>query len=274
MIFLIVFIILFLLIIIKSFFEVNSFHVTSYVVCSDKIKEQNRFVFLSDLHNRTYNGSNDKLLGAIESMAPDAVLICGDMIVKGKTIKYDNSKDLIKTLCQKYKIFYVFGNHEQKEEERISEYIKELEEAGVVFVNNKQEDFGNIIIEGVTLDLKHYKKHLIHDNIDIELPKFSYNENNVFRILLAHHPLYFKEYLKINPDLILSGHLHGGVFPLFYGRGLLSPQMHLFPKYAYGEFESTGTRMIVSRGIGSHKINLRLFNHPEVVVLEIKPKIM
>ena len=35
-----------------------------------------------------------------------------------------------------------------------------------------------------------------------------------FHILLAHSPLYFKEYVRWGADLVLAGHFHGGTICL------------------------------------------------------------
>ena len=54
--------------------------------------------------------------------------------------------------------------------------------------------------------------------------------------------------------------------------GVLSTSLPLFPKYDGGEFELGEKRMIVSRGLGSHTIPIRIFNPAELVAVELLPE--
>ncbi|MGN0529443.1 MAG: phosphoesterase, partial [Eubacterium sp.] len=98
-----------------------------------------------------------------------------------------------------------------------------------------------------------------------------------FKIVLSHFPenfekineLYYKQY---DFDLQLSGHAHGGQFILPIVGPVFSPGQGVFPKYARGSF---GERpmLIVSRGLGNAEFPFRLFNHPEINVITVSPKI-
>ena len=89
-----------------------------------------------------------------------------------------------------------------------------------------------------------------------------------YRILLAHNPDYFSAYAQWGADLTLSGHLHGGMVRLPKIGGLISPNWTLFPKYDHGLYTIEEKKMIVSAGLGSHTIKLRINNPPELVVLD------
>ena len=53
--------------------------------------------------------------------------------------------------------------------------------------------------------------------------------------------------------------------------GVISPQAFLFPRYS-GELTLEGDQtVIVSRGLGTHTIHLRLFNTPELVSISLEP---
>jgi hypothetical protein len=90
-----------------------------------------------------------------------------------------------------------------------------------------------------------------------------------YNILIAHDPDFFDEYVDFGPDLVLSGHLHGGMIALPGIGGIISPQLQLFPKYDFGVFNKKNTTMIVSRGIGWHSIPIRIFNKAEIVTVTI-----
>ncbi len=51
--------------------------------------------------------------------------------------------------------------------------------------------------------------------------------------------------------------------------GVIGPDFVLFPKYS-GEMRCVGDQtVIVSKGLGTHTIHIRLFNPAEVVVLSL-----
>lgn len=74
-------------------------------------------------------------------------------------------------------------------------------------------------------------------------------------------------------DLILSGHAHGGQVKIpFLINGLLAPNQGWFPKLAGGLYEFENFKLVVSRGV-SFKLKLpRIFNPPEIVVVDIVGK--
>ena len=85
-------------------------------------------------------------------------------------------------------------------------------------------------------------------------------------MLLCHHPEYYKKYLyNKDIDLIVSGHAHGGQWRIF-GRGVFAPGQGLFPKYTSGVHDG---RLVISKGIKPSGRIPRIFNTPEVVIVEI-----
>ena len=95
-------------------------------------------------------------------------------------------------------------------------------------------------------------------------------DSNRFSLLLAHNPEYFKGYADWKPDLVISGHNHGGIARLPFIGGLISPRFKLFPHYDGGLFEEYGSKMILGRGIGSHTIPFRFLNPGELIVIHLK----
>ena len=89
--------------------------------------------------------------------------------------------------------------------------------------------------------------------------------------MLAHNPDYFRSYCTLHPDLIVSGHNHGGMIRIPGLGGVISPRLHPFPKYDYGVYESTDsqTKMVVTAGCGMHSIHIRINNPPEMVVIDV-----
>ena len=139
-----------------------------------------------------------------------------------------------------------------------------------------KNDSDSITLLGLTPELYHYSRRDIkHYDENLSLT-VSYIETVLgespeqFNILLAHNPAYFKEYVSWGADLILSGHVHGGVIRIPFFGGVFSPEKIFFPEYDAGLFESRDSIMVVNRGLGYSKVNLRLFNRPEISFIELK----
>jgi Predicted phosphohydrolases len=71
-------------------------------------------------------------------------------------------------------------------------------------------------------------------------------------------------------DLVFCGHAHGGQIRLPVVKGLYAPHQGVNPKYTEGMHEQNGTTMVVSRGLGNSRFPFRVFNHPEVVAVELR----
>ena len=122
------------------------------------------------------------------------------------------------------------------------------------------------MISRLELDEANNKLENINDKLD-EVDK------NKFNILLAHNPLFIEEYSEWGADLVLAGHMHGGIIRIpIIGIGIASPEGNYFPKYDAGEFKVGNTTMIVNRGIGASSGGLRVFNKPEISVITLKSK--
>ena len=72
--------------------------------------------------------------------------------------------------------------------------------------------------------------------------------------------------------MTLAGHFHGGPIRIPGLGGVMTPQYQFFLPWCAGDFERDGKRMIVSRGLGTHSINIRLNNRPQLAVIYLKKK--
>ncbi len=87
----------------------------------------------------------------------------------------------------------------------------------------------------------------------------------------GHSPKYGDTYFDWGADLILSGHYHGGIVRIGRHNGLLSPQLHPFPKFCCGDFHRKEQHMLVSAGAGEHTIPVRIHNPRELLMVDLKP---
>ena len=266
-------------------------YVKKYQVYSPKLPlsfDGFRFIFISDLHGKLYGIDNIKLLEMIYKAKPDCILIGGDMVVGGVSKRYkdgynpfsretvDTAIKFISTLSKKYTIIHAFGNHEEKLHPTLrKDYKAKLNELNVKLLDNDKYSYFSengecIDVYGLSLGNEFYPKFKRKKLLltDIESNLGTKGEN--YSILMAHSPLYFDTYCDWKADLTLSGHLHGGIMRLPLVGGVIGPDFFIFPKYSGGFYTENDSNMIVSCGTGTHTINLRVFNPPEITLVELK----
>ena len=265
----------------RSEYEKEQLVVERTVLESAKIKADRTIVFLSDLHEHQFGDSNERLLAAVDEAAPDLVLIGGDMIVSKGKADMAVSLELMGKLAGKYPVFCGNGNHEnrllwepQVYGDSYEAYMHSLKKLGIRILDSRTEWYGeDIAVTGIDLEAGAYRKfrpdHLTEEEMERKVGKASKER---FQILLCHSPLYFSSCRSWGADLTLSGHFHGGTIRLPYLGGVMTPQYQFFLPYCAGEFAEDGKHMIVSRGLGTHSINIRLNNKPQVVVVDLKMK--
>ena len=263
--------------------ELRDFRVTEYRICSQKlngIKREKKIIFLSDLHNRMYGEENERLLESIRNQHPDLILIGGDMLVRKDGNSYDKTVHFLAKLPGICPVYCANGNHEQKlkelpdkYEQSYEEYKKALTASGIHMLENASEtvklDEVPVKLSGLEIPLGAYarfgKKELSLKEITDRIGE----HGDDYQILLAHHPGYMKEYLAYGADLILGGHYHGCLVQLPGIGGVISTNFTLFPKYSGGIYQEGEQTAVVSRGLGTHSVPLRLWNWPELIVLEL-----
>lgn len=90
-------------------------------------------------------------------------------------------------------------------------------------------------------------------------------------VLIAHEPDFF-QWVPPNVDLVIAGHTHGGQIKLPWfgapttGRAYLDAHMR-------GLFVEPGKAMVVSSGIGTSIVPLRIGVPPEIVVITLGPRV-
>lgn len=284
----IVWIVILLLLVVLAVFaykESTGFKVTEYVIEADKsLPKDISIVMMSDLHNTDLGDDNEVVLKAIAKISPDMVLLAGDMITSYMQPMYSSeiSFRFLKKLSMQYDVYYGLGNHEQrylsqpkKFAGKYDELIKKLKEDNITLLNNKKVDLDeiNLTIYGYTIPFEFFDR-VCRKSLDIKdiEKKLGKPDEERFNIMLAHKPDHFKTYSKWGPDLVLSGHVHGGIVRIPGIGGVISPQMHLFPEYDWGEYSEGNSRLILSSGIGWHTIPVRLFNKAEIVHIVIRSK--
>lgn len=259
--------------------ERNSLTIAHYTVTSRKLKGDRTLVFLSDLHDCRFGEKQKRLLAAIESVQPDAVLIGGDMMTVKKKAEIRSTCALCRQLTERWPVCYAEGNHEarlfrdRKHYGTLGAELKAaLFEMGVILLRDRSALlFRDLRVTGLCITENFYKK------CSREQMKKAYLDAHVgqadsghFQLLLAHSPAFHEAYAAWGADLTLSGHFHGGTICLPGGIGLMTPQIGFFQKNVRGIHERRGKLMIVSPGLGTHSVNVRINNRPQIVAVHLK----
>ncbi|WP_147368157.1 metallophosphoesterase [Butyrivibrio sp. CB08] len=265
--------------------DTHNFKIYEYEVSTDKVSGNYTFVFLTDLHNYVFGKDNERLIEAIDNIHPDAVISGGDMFTahtRDGKFHSEIAFSLLKKLAKRYPLYISNGNHEEKIKElnklygnAFERYKNSLKREGIVYLDNESAYFNDDIrITGLCLPTAYFKKIVKKEMEETLLSKkigeLSLADKEKFQLLIAHNPLYFDEYRKWGADLTVSGHVHGGIIRLPLIGGVISPAITLFPKYDGGKYEKDGRTMILSRGLGTHTIHVRLFNPGEVSVIRVR----
>ncbi len=273
-------VILAVMITIRVCYELRTLQRTDYIIHTDKIQEgkQLRLAVISDLHNRQYGEKNCQLIEMIKETKPDYILAAGDLITASNRKEIQTVMNLLTELCKVAPVYYSPGNHEKRIAEEPNEFPematvfpKSLEQTQVKYLDNKSVLLDeHTVLSGLDIDFEFYKKHRPPRCSVSDIQRNLGNpDQSSYNILMAHSPKFFPAYAEAGYDLVLSGHYHGGAVRLPGIGGVISPQFVPFPKYSKGKYVLEKTTMLVSSGCGSHKVNLRLFNKPEVMVVEI-----
>lgn len=259
-------------------YDSNRFIVVQHVICDARIRKPFRAVVLADLHDKQFGRDNERLLEAIREQKPDMILIAGDIVTAGKGMKLEKAISVLKKLAAEYPIYYANGNHEHRMKlypkvygDMAKQYEKALQEIGIDRLVNSHVELGEygVSIYGSEIDRKFYKRFRITEMEETYLEGLlGVKETGKYGILLAHNPDYLPHYARWGADLVLSGHVHGGMVRIPGWRGVVSPAVRLFPRYDGGMFREGKCTMILSRGLGMHTIPIRLFNPGELIVLD------
>lgn len=234
-----------------------------------------KIVQVSDVHLPKEGVSIHSLLKKVANENPSFIALTGDLIQVDEKFPASKLSQLSTGLAKIAPTYAVTGNHDLKGG-HLRDWEQMLSESGVTLLIDEAVwhpiNNSGLVLMGLSEkeDFDSAPKPILKE---IELADEQKDEK---RILLAHHPEFLEEYLMDLtrvPDLILSGHAHGGQIRLPFFGGLFAPGQGRFPKYTSGvhfDPDLPDKRMVVSRGIGNSTFPFRFNNRPEIVVIELQ----
>lgn len=229
-----------------------------------KNKELNkRIVQISDLHNFPCGKNNEYLINKIKKCEPEYIVMTGD-ILDSSHPEYEKVKILMTQLNDICPCIYIEGNHEAwlygNRIDGYTEYLNRLKEIGIIYLRDEKYEVPNSNI--VFYGLGYYEGKAILKEMD----------KNKYNIVLLHSPSWAEVISeKYSPNLILTGHTHGGQVKLPFIGGVFKHGLGKKAKYLEGKWDVNGSTLIVNTGLGSsqnHFIQMRVNLPPEIVKIE------
>jgi len=216
-------------------------------------------VQISDLHiggliDKEFVKTSVKKINALD---PDIVFITGDIVdtalgeIEDIIMELDN-------ITSKYGSYYVLGNHEYFHDPlKLIDFMKNTK-IKLLLNEHVKIDALKLNVVGVT-DRIGYRTNFLPPDIH---KAFSGCNENYKTILLAHQPKFIEELGNYTPELILSGHTHGGqIWPFEYLVRLQQPYvkgLHKLP---------SGSHIYVNSGIGFWGPPMRLDSQAEIAYI-------
>ncbi len=234
----------------------NSFlKTTRYKIHLEGI-EGRRILHLSDLHGKTFSKHNAALIKKAAEAKPDFIAITGDIIHIYTPKNISVALETVSALKEVAPVLFIAGNHEMRNK-GYRFLRKGLIEAGATVLDDRTVEVCGISVTGL-------------NGASLRNQKINTIDKGKAQILLAHEPQFLKKYADAGFRLVLCGHAHGGQWRIpFTGIGLYAPGQGKFPKYTSGLHTDGDCKMIISRGLGNSEFPLRLFNRPEIVIIDL-----
>lgn len=201
--------------------------------------------------------------------------------------EFSEGIEFLKEASEIAPVFYSPGNHEwyfTKEDQKVfsEKRIFLLENEDICWnlvekcLVSEQErghnsKTGNVMKNGCNTGIENVPEKIIRigglaTRYDLDW-LHAYASKPGYKILICHHPEYYRRYIKDTEwdtfDLIVSGHVHGGQWRLGQ-HGVLAPGQGLFPKYCYGCYDK---KLIVSAGLSNTACIPRFGNPTELVMI-------
>lgn len=269
-------ILLMVLVVVYAFVEPHLLRVREDTLCFADLPEAFdglRVAFLSDLHLDVTRGTeaSQKLVEKVQALSPDIILLGGDYAntSQGAVDFFASQPGFSAPLG----VYAIPGNHDRTvPESNRNRIIEGMRNAGILPLFNAiypvTRGGQHIYIAG----LDDYKTG--HPDVD-GVAGSLYRDD--FVLLLSHDPDSIPNILSSTDalqqrgwaDLILCGHTHGGQVNI----GPYSPFLSRVVRntqYRYGLFQEEGSTILVTSGIGTTAVPMRLGATPEICLITLR----
>lgn len=225
-----------------------------------------RLVLIADLHVAAPDMPPRRvrrLVEQINALQPDLILIAGDFVSDKRTAtRRYTAADAIAPLGElkaRLSTLAVLGNHDHW---RNADAVRwQLQRVGIQVIDNDAVQVGPLTIGGVDDPFTGY------DNLDRAVQRM--RADPLPRILVSHSPDVFPR-VPADVALTLAGHTHCGQIRLPWV-GAVSTMSKYGERYACGRIDENGRTLIVTAGLGTSILPLRLGAAPDLWMIELRP---
>lgn len=260
-IFIYILLIIGLIIIYSRYIATTGIQIKEYSVINNKIPESFKgfkVVHFSDLkYGSTTNQKYlKKLVNKINELNPDIIIFTGDLISSNYKLTDNDKKSIIENLNKldpKIDIYSIRGDNDINET-----YNSIITQTKIIEINNLNK---LIYYKGDTPIMLIGLDDSINGNQSLDMA-FNYEENNYYKILIAHEPDTYEKIKDKNIDLFLAGHSLNGQVRLPFIGSIYTPTGA--KKYYDSKYKIDNTEIYISNGLGTSKIPYRLNNRPSI----------
>lgn len=225
-----------------------------------------RVLLVSDVHVGEPDMPTQRLARIVEQMnelRPDLVLLAGDFIsdksLWTRTFPSPEVTAPFAALRPPLGMFAVLGNHDHWGDAPATR--RALTEAGITTLSNQAVRVGPLVLGG--LDDDHTGR------ADLDRTLAAMKTLGGVPVLLSHSPDPFPDVPGRVP-LMLAGHTHCGQISLPLIGPLATASRH-GRRYACGRIDEEGRTLIVSAGLGTSVLPLRIGAVPDMWLIELGP---
>lgn len=226
-----------------------------------------RIAFISDLHVGAPHidlARVDDIVARINAGNPDVILLLGDFVIHGvplgKFVPPSAFAPRLAKLRAKYGVYAVLGNHDWWYDGR--EIQRALEQAGIGILENQAVAItrggSRVWIAGIADDVTR-----VPDPVGT-IAGIAAGDPV---ILVAHNPAVFLD-TPGRVAVTLAGHSHGGQIYVPWLGAIVTPG-RAPRRYDYGHIREFGRDLMITSGIGTSILPVRLNMPPEIVFLTI-----
>ncbi len=226
-----------------------------------------RIVLLSDIHVAGPDMPPERLariVAQVNALKPDLVAIAGDLVSEKRAASHIYSAAEVVAPLGKLDaplgVVLVPGNHDhwfgwEKLAGEIARYRH------ITVLRNEALTAGPLVIGGVDDDYT--------GKADLPATVAAMAGRTGVPVVLTHSPDIFPN-VPVRMPLVLAGHTHCGQIAYPWG-GSPATMSDYGDLYACGVVRQHGKVLVTGAGLGTSLLPLRLFTHPEIWLIEIRP---
>ncbi len=219
-----------------------------------------KYVFFADpqFTMGTQAWLSKRITNSLREIKPEKIFIAGD-VFNGEELNWNPILKEMQNWNNIAPVYVVTGNHEFYGD--YDNFMKLIQNANWTIISNETLNVDGINILSLNYAFNENERENIKNIGEYNL------KNNKVDIVLSHEPLvYILDTIeKYSPTFVFAGHTHNGQFwPLNY---LVKMK---YGKFIYGKNIIGNTTFYTTSGYGISFIVNRLFNNPELVVVNFK----